>query len=66
VLQHPKHAEALAARSRRSSTPPRVTAVLCRRSGGLIIGHEVARALNVKVLFAERQDGAPHAQARLR
>ena len=26
--------------------------------GGLIIGHEVARGLGVRALFAERQDGA--------
>jgi orotate phosphoribosyltransferase len=57
VLQHPRHAEtigrALADRVR-SLTP---TVVLSPALGGLIIGHEVARALEVRAIFAERQDG---------
>jgi orotate phosphoribosyltransferase len=36
----------------------RATAVLSPALGGVIIGHEVARALGVRALFAERQDGA--------
>ena len=35
----------------------RPTAVLSPALGGVIIGHEVARALGVRALFAERQDG---------
>ena len=31
--------------------------VLSPALGGLIIGHEVARALKVRAIFAERQDG---------
>ena len=31
--------------------------VLSPAIGGLIIGHEVARALGVRAIFAERQDG---------
>jgi orotate phosphoribosyltransferase len=56
VLQHPRHAEPgreLAA----ALAADRVTAVLSPALGGLIIGHEVARALGVRAIFAERQDG---------
>jgi orotate phosphoribosyltransferase len=60
VLQHPEHAEALgraiAERVRRLG--PKPTLVLSPALGGVIIGHEVARALGVRALFAERQDGA--------
>ena len=57
VLQHPQHAEwlgrAIAARTR----DLRATVVLSPALGGVVIGHEVARALGVRALFAERQDG---------
>ena len=57
VLQYPEFAgqlgEALAAETRHLDP----TAVLSPALGGLIIGHEVARALGVRALFAERQDG---------
>jgi orotate phosphoribosyltransferase len=33
------------------------TCVLAPALGGIVIGHEVARALDVRALFAERQDG---------
>ena len=57
VLQHPVHAEALgrALADRLHSTTP--TAVLSPALGGLIIGHEVARALGIRAIFAERVDG---------
>src|SRR5262249_35099990 len=35
----------------------KITAVLSPALGGVIIGHEVARALGVRAVFAERQDG---------
>lgn len=57
VLQHPAHAEvlgrALAAKLR--GLAPSV--VLSPAMGGLIIGHEVGRALGVRAIFAERQEG---------
>lgn len=57
VLQHPAHAEtlgrALAARLRALGA----TVVLSPAMGGLIIGHEVGRALGVRAIFAERVDG---------
>jgi len=61
VLQHPSEAEALgralAAQlaARLGAVTP--TAVLSPALGGLIIGHEVARALGVRAIFAERAEG---------
>jgi orotate phosphoribosyltransferase len=58
VLQHPPHAETLGrglADRLRGLSP---TVVLSPALGGLIIGHEVARALGVRAVFAERQDGS--------
>jgi orotate phosphoribosyltransferase len=61
VLQHPAEAEALgqalgqALRERLGPATP--TAVLSPALGGLIIGHEVARALGVRAIFAERAEG---------
>ncbi len=61
VLQHPAEAEALgralAAQlaARLGAVTP--TAVLSPALGGLIIGHEVARALGVRAIFAERAEG---------
>ena len=58
VLQHPEHAGTLGralADGLRDLTPG---VVLSPALGGLIIGHEVARALGVRAIFAERQDGA--------
>jgi len=57
VLQHPRHAEALGgaiAERTRDLTP---TVVLSPALGGVIIGHEVGRALGVRAIFAERQEG---------
>lgn len=54
VLQSPDHAAALgsALASRVKPLAPQV--VLSPALGGIIIGHEVARALAVRALFAER------------
>jgi orotate phosphoribosyltransferase len=58
VLQHPADAEALGAALAARLSGLRPTAVLSPALGGLIIGHEVARALGVRAIFAERADGA--------
>jgi orotate phosphoribosyltransferase len=58
VLQHGAHAAALGralAERLRTSAP---TVVLSPALGGVVIGHEVGRALGVRAIFAERQDGA--------
>jgi orotate phosphoribosyltransferase len=58
VLQHPLEAEAcgvaLAARTRALGA----ATVISPAIGGIVIGQEVARALGVRAIFAERQDGA--------
>src|SRR5213593_2555559 len=58
VLQHPQQAEALGAALAALTRDLRATAVLSPALGGVIIGQEVARALGIRALFAERQDGA--------
>lgn len=58
VLQYPEFAEALgrALADRMRHLQP--TAVLSPALGGVVIGQEVGRALGVRAIFAERQDGA--------
>src|SRR5262252_5581255 len=58
VLQHPQHAEALGRAIAERTRDLRPTVVLSPALGGVIIGHEVGRALGVRAIFAERQDGA--------
>jgi orotate phosphoribosyltransferase len=58
VLQHPQHAEALGCAIADRTRDLRATLVLSPALGGVVIGHEVARALGVRAIFAERQDGA--------
>lgn len=53
LLQHPPHAEALG-RALAEIAPARADLVVSPALGGLIIGHEVARALGVRHIFAER------------
>jgi orotate phosphoribosyltransferase len=57
VLQHPSRAEALGRALGEKLTGLGATVVLSPAIGGLVIGHEVGRALGVRAIFAERQDG---------
>ena len=57
VLQHPPYAEALGRALADRVRDLRPTVVLSPALGGVIIGHEVGRALGVRAIFAERQDG---------
>src|SRR5213593_2426784 len=57
VLQHPQHAETLGRAITDRTRDLRPSLVLSPALGGIVIGHEVARALGVRALFAERQDG---------
>jgi orotate phosphoribosyltransferase len=57
VLQYPAHAEALGRALADKLRPLAPTVVLSPALGGLIIGHEVARALGARALFVERHDG---------
>jgi orotate phosphoribosyltransferase len=57
VLAQPESAEALGRALADRVRGVRPTVVLSPAIGGIVIGHEVARALGVRALFAERQDG---------
>jgi orotate phosphoribosyltransferase len=57
VLSHPAHAETLGRAVAAGLRGLRPTVILSPALGGVVIGHEVARALGVRALFAERQDG---------
>ncbi|MGH9237173.1 MAG: orotate phosphoribosyltransferase [Vicinamibacterales bacterium] len=57
VLQHPREAEACGAAIAARVRELQPTAVLSPALGGIVIGHEVARALGVRAIFAERQEG---------
>ena len=56
VLQHPNHAETLGRELAGKLKSLGATVVLSPAIGGLIIGHEVGRALGVRAIFAERQE----------
>jgi orotate phosphoribosyltransferase len=58
VLQHPRHAETLGRAIGERTRALRPTVVLSPALGGVVIGQEVGRALGVRAIFAERQDGA--------
>lgn len=57
VLQYPAEAELLGRALAGKVRELRPTVVLSPALGGLIIGHEVGRALGVRAVFAERVDG---------
>jgi orotate phosphoribosyltransferase len=57
ILQHPAHAETLGGAIADRVRDLRPTVVLSPALGGVVIGHEVGRALGVRAMFAERQDG---------
>ena len=58
VLQHPREAEALGAALGALVRSLGAQTVLSPAMGGIVIGQEVGRALGVRAIFAERQDGA--------
>jgi orotate phosphoribosyltransferase len=57
VLQYPEFAAALGDALGGRTVHLQPTAVLSPALGGIVIGQEVGRALGVRALFAERQDG---------
>ena len=57
VLQHPREAEALGAAIADRVRGLGVQTVLSPALGGIVIGQEAGRALGVRAIFAERQDG---------
>jgi len=67
VLQHPAAAEKLGrlmAEAILKLTPVPIGLVVSPALGGLIIGHEVARALGTRFLFLERPPGSTEMQLR--
>jgi orotate phosphoribosyltransferase len=57
VLQHPLHAEWVGRQIARSFQQEQVAAVVAPAIGGIIVAHETARAMGVKALFTERDNG---------
>ncbi len=57
VLQHPTHAERLCRELARAFKDDGVQVVLAPAIGGILVAHEVARALGARCLFGEREDG---------
>src|SRR5579864_8235252 len=58
VLQHPEVAQKLCAELAAKLRQVGAGVVAAPALGGVIVAHEVARALGVRALFTERQDGA--------
>jgi orotate phosphoribosyltransferase len=54
VLQHTQHAETLGRSIAGGYGDRRISSVVAPAIGGIVIGHEVARALGARSLFAER------------
>jgi orotate phosphoribosyltransferase len=57
VLQYPQHAESLGRWIADGFRAAALDVVISPAIGGIIIGQEVARALGVRALFAEREQG---------
>jgi len=55
VLEHPAHAEALGRALAERTRALAPTVALSPALGGVIIGHEVARALGIRAVFVERE-----------
>src|SRR5262245_1724833 len=57
VLQYPEEAAVLGEGLAASFRGDRVQTVLAPAIGGILVAHEVARALGVRALFTERENG---------
>ena len=57
VLQYPEHAAALGAALADAFRGSGATVVAAPAIGGILVAHEVARALGVRALFSERENG---------
>ena len=58
VLQHPRVAERLCSELAAKLRHVGAQVVAAPALGGILVAHEVARALGIRALFAERQEGA--------
>lgn len=57
VLQHPNWAQLLCGEIALHFSDHRIHVVAAPAVGGILVGHEVARTLNARCIFAEREDG---------
>jgi len=57
VLQHPPRAAILCEELAKKFEKEKIDTVIAPALGGIIVSHEVARALNAKALFTERVEG---------
>ncbi|NMW18208.1 MAG: orotate phosphoribosyltransferase [Chlorobiaceae bacterium] len=57
VLQYPEHLTAVCSRIARHFADKNVETVISPAIGGIVVGTEVGRQLEVKTIFAERKDG---------
>jgi orotate phosphoribosyltransferase len=57
VLQYPMHAAALCADIASHFSERKIDAVIAPALGGIVVGQEVGRQLNVRTMFTERKDG---------
>ena len=57
VLQHPRVAEQLCSQLAEQLRRLKPSVVAAPALGGVLVAHEVARALGVRAIFTERQDG---------
>lgn len=57
VLQYPDIAADLCSQLATSFSDKKISAVIAPAIGGIVVGHEVARALGVRAIFAERAEG---------
>lgn len=57
VLQHPREAEEFGRRIAEHFRNENIEAVASPAIGGLIVGHEVARALDARFIWTERENG---------
>jgi len=56
LLQEPKNAEIVCAELAENFKNSQISAVISPAVGGLIVGHEVARALGVRAIFADKEN----------
>jgi len=57
VLQHPKYNNLICADIAEYFNDFEINTVICPAVGGIVVGQEVARQLNKRSIFAEREDG---------
>ncbi len=58
VLQHPKNAELLCGMIANHFRIASATVVIAPALGGIVVGQEVGRQLNLRTMFSERKDGS--------